>query len=157
MNSGIDSINSGPIILRTYNDSKHISVILGDYDIPVPPNRVLITSMNGVITPSDNIYVSTISSDSISVSQLYSNYIQTNNIVTDSGDMIIENNYGSTYINVPTDGQSIYLSTSGNLDISCYNIILNGANLQSSISGAPSGKYLNITLNNTPYKIELLT
>ena len=148
MNSGIDSINSGPIILRTYNDSKHISVILGDYDIPVPPNRVLITSMNGVITPSDNIYVSTISS----------NDIRTNSIMNYSdNDMIITNHNGSIYIDVPTDGQSIYLSTVGNLDISCYDIILHGAHLESTISGAPSGKYLHVTLNNTPYKIELLT
>ena len=148
MNSGIDSINSGPIILRTYNDSKNISVILGDYDIPVPPNRVLITSMNGVITPSDTIYVSTISS----------NDIQTNSIMNYSdNDMIITNYNGSTYINVPNGGQSIYLSTSGNLDISCHDIILHGTNLQSVSSGASSGKYLNVTLNNTPYKIELLT
>jgi hypothetical protein len=148
MNSGIDSINSGPIILRTYNDSKHISVILGDYDIPVPPNRVLITSMNGVITPSDNIYVSTISS----------NDIRTNSIMNYSdNDMIITNHNGSTYIDVPTAGQSIYLSTVGNLDISCYNIILHGAHLQSTSSGFTSGKYLNVTLNNIPYKIELFT
>jgi len=148
MNSGIDSINSGPIILRTYNDSKHISVVLGDYDIPVPPNRVLITSINGVITPSDTIYVSTISS----------NDIRTNSIMNYSdNDMIITNNAGSTYIDVPTQGQSLYLLTAGNLDISCHDIILNGAHLQADISGPTSGKYLRVILNNIEYKIELLT
>lgn len=58
--SGVVSVNSGPLIVRTYNDgSRYNTYVLGPYDEPVDPNRVLLTGLNGEITPSDSIYVST--------------------------------------------------------------------------------------------------
>jgi len=64
--SGVDAVNSGPILLRTYNDnSANNSYVLGRYDIPIPSNYVLITSTNGVIVPSDNITISNITINSI--------------------------------------------------------------------------------------------
>ena len=64
--SGIDSINSGPLLIRTYNDSSvNNTILLGTYDIPISSNYVLITSSNGTLAPSNNIYVSSISASSI--------------------------------------------------------------------------------------------
>ena len=64
--SGINSINSGPLIIRTYlSTSVNNTYLLGNYDIPISSNRVLITSTNGLLTPSDNITVSSITVSSI--------------------------------------------------------------------------------------------
>jgi hypothetical protein len=58
--SGIVSVNSGPLIIRTYNDSsRYNTYLLGLYEEPVQQNRVLVTGLNGELTPSDSIYVST--------------------------------------------------------------------------------------------------
>ena len=65
--AGIDSINSGPLILRTYDStSPNKSIVLRNYDNPVSSNFVLITSSNGLLAPSDNIYVSSITVSSLS-------------------------------------------------------------------------------------------
>ena len=65
--SGIQSISSGPLIIRTYNDStsSDVTYLLKDYDYPVSSNYVLITSTNGQLVPSDNIYISSITISSI--------------------------------------------------------------------------------------------
>jgi microcystin-dependent protein len=71
--SGIDAISSGPLIIRTYNNSgsSDVTYVLRDYDYPVSSNYVLITSTNGQLVPSDNIYVS-----SITTSSFNSDYIR---------------------------------------------------------------------------------
>jgi len=59
LSSGIVSVNSGPLIIRTYNDSsRYNTYLLGSYEEPVAQNRVLVTGLNGELTPSDSIYVS---------------------------------------------------------------------------------------------------
>lgn len=59
--SGITPINSGPLVIRTYLDSSpNNAYVLGLYDYPISSNRVLITSANGLLAPSDNIYVSSV-------------------------------------------------------------------------------------------------
>ena len=64
--SGINAINSGPLIIRSYfGSSINNTYALGDNDIPISSNRVLVTSTNGLVTPSDNIYVSSITISSI--------------------------------------------------------------------------------------------
>jgi hypothetical protein len=64
--SGIVPVNSGPLIIRTYNDlSARKTYAVTDYDIPVAANHVLITSTSGLVIPSDNIYVSSLSVSSI--------------------------------------------------------------------------------------------
>jgi hypothetical protein len=62
--SGIQSLSSGPLIIRTYNNSSSsdVTYVLRDYDYPVSSNYVLITSTNGQLVPSNNIYVSSITS-----------------------------------------------------------------------------------------------
>jgi len=59
--SGITPINSGPLVIRTYLDqSANNTYLLRQYDYPISSNYVLITSTNGILAPSDNIYVSSI-------------------------------------------------------------------------------------------------
>ena len=48
--SGVLSVNSGPLVLRTYLDgSNNNSYVLGQYDVPISSGYVLTTSTNGVI------------------------------------------------------------------------------------------------------------
>jgi hypothetical protein len=72
--SGITALNSGPLIIRTYNNisSSNNTYILKDYDYPVSSNYILITSTNGILSPSNNIYVSSISNYS-SISEYATN------------------------------------------------------------------------------------
>jgi microcystin-dependent protein len=64
--SGIQSVSSGPLIIRTYNasSSSDVTYVLQDYDYPVSSNYVLITSTNGQLVPSNNINVSSITTSS---------------------------------------------------------------------------------------------
>lgn len=86
--SGILSINSGPLIIRTYLDgSSNNSYVLGQYDMPVLNGLVLTTSTNGLLVPSNNINissitVSTLSSNTISTGGLVAGYISSNIIST---------------------------------------------------------------------------
>lgn len=77
--SGIDPVNSGPLILRTYLDgTSNNTYVLSTFDNPVPSNRVLTTSSFGEVVPSDNITIS-----SLTVSSLISNGVtisQLNNL-----------------------------------------------------------------------------
>ena len=58
-NTGVHAVNSGPIIIRTYNDlSSNNTYILGKYDIPISSNYVLTTSTNGQLVPSNSINLS---------------------------------------------------------------------------------------------------
>jgi hypothetical protein len=64
--SGIEAINSGPLIIRTYLDAtSNNTYVLGQYERNVPPNRILLTSTGALLTPSDNIYVSSINVSTI--------------------------------------------------------------------------------------------
>jgi hypothetical protein len=78
---GSISVNSGPFVFRTYESEyiNHNTYLIQKYDYPVSSNRVLITSTNGLLAPSDKIYVS-----SITTSSLFSNVISTNNIYVSS-------------------------------------------------------------------------
>jgi photosystem II stability/assembly factor-like uncharacterized protein len=122
MNSGIDAVNSGPIILRTYNNSNNKTIILTDYDKPVSNNYVLITSTNGVLVPSDNIYVSSI-------------YVSTINGTP----------YGPTGSNEPNEpNESLLYPTTNNIIFTDKNISGNW----SSVAVSSSGQY-QTALSNT--------
>ena len=65
-NAGVHALNTGPIVIRTYNDlSGNNTFLLGKYDIPISSNYVLITSANGKLVPSNAIYVSSIAASTI--------------------------------------------------------------------------------------------
>ena len=63
--SGISATNSGPLAIRTYNSGSNKTFVLTDYDIPVPPNYVLITSSNGLLVPTNSPSISSIQVSSI--------------------------------------------------------------------------------------------
>lgn len=65
--SGIDAINSGPLVIRTYLDgSCNNTYLFKKFDVPVDPNYLLITSTNGLLAPSDNTYISSVTVSSLS-------------------------------------------------------------------------------------------
>lgn len=69
--SGTTSVNSGPLIIRTYNDlTANNTFLLGQNDYPISSNRVLITSTDGILTPSDAISISTINGSTITTNTL---------------------------------------------------------------------------------------
>ena len=79
-NAGISAINSGPIVIRTYNDlSGNNTYFLGKYDIPISSNYVLITSTGGKLVPSNAIYVSSITTSTLTA---VSSNISTLNVST---------------------------------------------------------------------------
>ena len=64
--SGTTPINSGPFIIRTYLDqSDQNTYLVGPYDYPVSSNYVLITSTNGLLAPTDNPYISSVTVSSL--------------------------------------------------------------------------------------------
>ena len=97
--SGINAINSGPLIIRSYfGSSINNTYALGDNDIPISSNRVLVTSTNGLVTPSDNIYISSITISSINGLP----YAPSDDVFwssTSSNGSIVNDNTGSVQIN----------------------------------------------------------
>jgi hypothetical protein len=64
--SGVNALNSGPLIIRTVLDqSANNTYLLRSFDFPVSSNRVLTTSTNGLLVPTDNVIVSSIQVSSI--------------------------------------------------------------------------------------------
>jgi len=147
--SGIDSINSGPLLIRTYNDSSvNNTILLTKYDIPVSSNYVLITSSNGTLAPSNNIYVSSISASSIlsktinvstvNVSTLFFSTMIGSTIFTDI--LTYSTLIGSTIITSTLFSDSITTSTL--LSSSIYTNFESVSSLRvSSINGQPYGYY----------------
>lgn len=108
--SGITPINSGPLIIRTYNNSSsNKAYLLGDYDIPISSNHAFITSSNGQLVPSNDIYVSSISGSTIRTSTLFSALLNASsaNIST-----VYASTATMTALNFSTiSGSSIYANT----------------------------------------------
>jgi len=108
--SGITPINSGPLIIRTYNDdSSNKTYLLGDYDLPVQSNHAFITSSNGQLVPSDDIYVSSISASTIRTSTLFTALM---NASTANISTVYTSTATMTAVNFSTiHGSSIYANT----------------------------------------------
>ena len=82
-NAGISAINSGPIVIRTYNDlSGNNTYFLGKYDIPISSNYVLITSTGGKLVPSNAIYVSSITTSTLTAVSSNISTLNTNILTT---------------------------------------------------------------------------
>jgi hypothetical protein len=80
--SGIQSINSGPLIIRTYNESNNTlstnnTYLLGIYDYPISSNYILITTLNGQLAPTSNPTVSSMTVCTLSFSTGYSSTLFT--------------------------------------------------------------------------------
>jgi len=60
-NSGIKAVNSGPLVIRTYNDlSGNNTYMVGQYDKAISSNYVLTTSTGGLLVPTNDVQVSSI-------------------------------------------------------------------------------------------------
>ena len=82
-NAGVQAVNSGPIIIRTYNDlSGNNTYLLGKYDIPISSNYVLITSIGGKLVPSNAIYVSSIATSTLNAFSSNISTLNTNILAT---------------------------------------------------------------------------
>jgi hypothetical protein len=109
--TGIDAINSGPLIFRTYNDnSQNNSYVLGNYDIPISSNYILTTSTGGMIVPSNNINISSITVSSITASSITASSITASSITasTINASTITTNNCNASSITVSSINGSVY-------------------------------------------------
>jgi len=108
--SGITPINSGPLIIRTYNNgSSNQTYLLGDYDLPLSSNYVSITSSNGQLVPSNNIYVSSVSGSTMRTSTLFTALA---NASTANISTVYASTATMTAVNFSTiSGSSIYANT----------------------------------------------
>ena len=163
--SGKTPINSGPLTIRTYLDSSiNNTYLLSDYDYPVSSNRILITSSAGLLAPSDNIYVSSVTVSTIngkapaSVDTIYWSLVASTIINNNPGDVKITSSLlCSSFLNVssindtawpPQDdvhwsgavlSDNIYNDNTGNVGINTdtpeYRLDVNGNfRVQSSIT-----------------------
>jgi len=156
-----DAINSGPLIIRTYNGTSiNNTYLLTQYDTPVSSNYVLITSTNGLLVPTDNPTISsitigsTITGNMCTLSTLNTSTISTNiissavltcsSITTSTLSVDQPIIYRGTIINVD-NGTNYTLGSSywGN-----YIFIRSNdgdMNLTLSLSSVPSGSIMSIT------------
>ena len=134
--SGINSINSGPLIIRTYlDDTVNNTYLLGNYDKPIPSNYVLTTSTNGQLVPSDNIYISSITTSSFNsdfgkISTIYlSTVFSIQSTITFKNQVNIDNN--------PNGGISLFVN--GSTVISEPGAQTTATNAGVTIWGLPNG------------------
>lgn len=113
--TGIQAINSGPLIIRVYSTSStNRTYVLQDEDLPVSSNLVLVTSTSGQLVPSDNIFISSIvtsslTTSSVNASSIFCNTFDTQQLITSS---IVTNSIQiSTLIASTIFGQVIRSST----------------------------------------------
>ena len=70
-NSGVRGVNSGPLVIRTYNDeTSNNTFLLGKYEVPISSNCVLITTTGGKLAPSNSIYLSSLTTSTITSNTL---------------------------------------------------------------------------------------
>jgi hypothetical protein len=166
--SGISATNSGPLAIRTYNSGSNKTFILTDYDVPVPSNFALITSTNGQLVPSNNIYVSSIGASTIysstatinnaTINTATINYISSNDAIIysiTSNTAIITNlssnitHLSSIYLPVPSN--YVLITTTGGLVAPSNNIYVSSINTSSIL--ADNAK-LDISYLSTVYSVD---
>jgi hypothetical protein len=126
--SGIHSINSGPLLIRSYNQnndtlSTYNTYLLGQYDIPIPSNYILITTLNGQLAPTNSPIVSSMTVSTLNVkngsictinaSSIYNNVIQTSTIIASTLQL-------STFANFPYQTSTISLNNDLTMDNKDY-------------------------------------
>lgn len=156
------SINSGPLIIRTYNNSLNDTYILGNYDYPISSNYVLITSTNGQLIPTSSPTISSITigstitcSQIANISSINTNYISSaiitcSTISSNTLNVSISANfnYRTFNFNLPNEftldsnpeyiGSYIFLFNTNNVNPYTYSISLNNPN-------KVNGNFINIT------------
>ncbi len=146
--SGIQSINSGPLIIRTYNQnystlSTTNTYLLGQYETPIPSNYILITTLNGQLAPTNN---PTVSSMNVSTLNMNNGFFST---LT-----------GCTIINRAIQTSSIITSTLQVSTFANFRAQVSSVSLSGDIAELPSnwwGKYIfiNPTQNNKTIQLSV--
>lgn len=171
-NGGVTAVNSGPLVIRTYNQQGssassaiqgNTTYIVGNYEYPISSNYVLITSTGGLLKPSDAIYVSSVSMSTVSsvtgtISTLFTSNIFTNNgyYSTLTGSTIFTNTIFTKngYFSTLT-GSTLYVSTVGASTINVSTLFtefinystLTGSTLNVSTIVNTSGFYITPIIN----------
>ena len=150
-NSGVTAVNSGPLIIRTYNQSVNGSsaiqgnttYVVGNYEYPISSNYVLITSTGGLLKPSDAIYVSSVSMSTVSSVTGRISTLFTSNIFTNNG-------YFSTLTGSTINANTMFVSTLTGSTINASTINASTINAQFINYSTLTGSTLNVsTIVNT--------
>lgn len=163
--SGIDPVNSGPIVLRAYNNaSDRHTVILQTYDNPVSSNRLLTTTTGGCLRPTDAPSVSSLvvgstlmgnqaTFSTLTTSTLVASSIQTSTL--SSGDV--------NCLSLTCSGPALFRGSVSNITLGSnvtllspywgkYIFVSSNENIQLTLMGASDGVFMtiqNIALNST--------
>lgn len=117
--SGIQSINSGPLIIRTYNQnystlSTTNTYLLGQYETPIPSNYILITTLNGQLAPTNHPIVSSMNVSTLNINNGFFSTMTgctINNRVIETSSIITSTLQVSTFANFRAEVSSFALST----------------------------------------------
>ena len=154
--SGINAINSGPLIIRSYfGNSINNTYALGNNDIPISSNRILITSTNGLVVPSDNIYISSITASTINTSTINTSTLNATIIYTSTliASTIDTNTLNASTINTSTINTSTLIISTLNASI-INTSTLNASTINTSTLNAISmntSTLVTSTINGLPY------
>jgi len=126
---GYDTINSGPLLLRTYMDgSSNQTYILSLYDAPMDANHMLITSTAGVLTASDQPYFSSLMVSSLAATVLTASTLSTSAVSasTMSGSTVTMSAvYMSTMTGSTIQGiNTTFFSTINTTNLSVYSLTI---------------------------------
>jgi hypothetical protein len=156
-----DAVNSGPLIIRTYNGgSLNNTYLLTHYDTPVSSNRVLITAANGLLAPTDSPTLSSITIGStITGNQCTLSTLTTSTLSTNLISSAVLTCSSITTSTLLVDQPIVYRGTVLNID-SGTNYTINSSywgryifvnsndgnmNLTLSVASVPSGTFMTIT------------
>ena len=145
-NSGVIAVNSGPLVIRTYNQSVNGSsaiqgnttYVVGNYEYPISSNYVLITSTGGLLKPSDAIYVSSVSMSTVSSVTGRISTLFTSNIFTNNG-------YFSTLTGSTLNANTMFVSTLTGSTINASTINASTINAQFINYSTLTGSTLNVS------------
>jgi hypothetical protein len=136
--SGINTINSGPLIIRTYLDnSNNNSYVLGNFDYPISSNYILITSTNGLIAPSNNINISSLSVSSFNAQYAYISSLSSYTFFSNSANIsTISSNLLNMDNGIITDVNTIFFSSVIGLPLTTLgsNLYFNGLQVLTGVS-----------------------
>jgi hypothetical protein len=122
--AGINTVNSGPLIIRTALDSSsNNTYLVGRYDFPISTNYVLTTSTNGILKPSNTLVISSLTVNSLLDRDGSAG--ATGEVLHTDGSTAYwaPTGAGSGYWSENNNGTTIYNNNSGNVGINNTNPI----------------------------------
>ena len=108
-NSGIKAVNSGPLVIRTYNDlSGNNTYMVGQYEKAIPSNYVLTTSTGGLLVATSTVQVSSINVASLIMGNATFSTLTGSTLIMNGPITCTGINYGYTTLSVPSATQIGY-------------------------------------------------